>query len=308
MRIKMGFLVMALALMPWAQAQEGAFYAVTIGTGMPLPNPDRACAATLIVAGDQKILVDTGRGTLGRLAESGHLDIDAILYTHFHNDHISEFGEILVNRAIAGATEPMSVHGPAGTQAVTDALLAPYALDTEYRIEHHGDKYAAAAMTAEVSEHEPGVIFDAEGLVIRMFMVDHEPIEPAVGYRFEYGGKSIVVSGDTKKSAALQEAAKDCDLLIHEAVNKQIMTGVMRGMQQSNPRQAKMIEELMDYHTDTTEIAEIARDAGVKKVVLTHLVPSIPPTDAAEKRFVTGMDAIYGGEILVARDGMKFEP
>lgn len=214
----------------------------------------------------------------------------------------------MVNRAIGGATTPMNVFGPVGTKEVANGLLQGYRRDTEYRIKHHGTKYAAEAMTVNVKEQEPGTIYDADGLTIRMFTVDHSPIEPAVGYRFDYNGKSIVISGDTVKTPIMTEMAKDCDLLIHEAMNSQVLSRVLPSMQKNNPRLHDMLEELMEYHTDKLEVAEIARDAGAKKVVLTHLVPSIPPTDPAEKLFLRGMSDIYSGEVIMARDGMIIQP
>lgn len=303
-----GLLGIFPGLQSGAFAADETFHAVLIGTGIPIPNSERACAATLIVAADRKFLVDTGRGSFMRLVETQNLDVTAVLYTHFHNDHISELGEFMVNRAIGGAKLPMRVLGPKGTRDVADALLAPYERDTEYRVAHHGEKYSAAAMTADVEEHEAGVIYEEDGLIIRMFEVDHHPIEPAVGYRFEFQGKSIVISGDTKKAAIMVEMAKDCDLLIHEAMNTQVLKGMVGALKRGNPRQSAMLEELMDYHTDKLEVAEIARDAGAKKVVLTHLVPSIPPTDAAEKMFVRGVSDIYKGEVIMARDGMVVKP
>ena len=104
------------------------------------------------------------------------------------------------------------------------------------------------------------------------------------------------------------EMARDCDVLVHEAMNTQVLKGLQRALGHSNPRQSAMLKELMEYHTDKLEVAEIARDANVKKLVLTHLVPNIPPTDAADMVFVRGMSDIYTGPIIVARDGMVIVP
>lgn len=297
---------------PLAQPQPVAptegLHAVLIGTGIPLPNPDRAAAATLIVAGGRTYLVDTGRNSVVRLAEAGYQDVDAILYTHYHSDHFAGLGEIMVGRGIAGADRPMRILGPKGAKKVVAGILEAYQLDTEYRKSHHKEHWHDDAMRADVAEHEPGVILEEHGLKITMFDVDHPPIVPAVGYRFDYQGQSVVVSGDTIKSSKLTERAKDCDILIHEAIDNRMYLAVKPAVAQANPRMGHMLDDLLEYHTPTLEVAEIARDANVKKLVLTHLIPSIPPNEAAENNFVRGMNEIYKGPIVVGRDGMLISP
>lgn len=301
--------VCCTAYAPRAAAEDAPFYVVTLGTGIPLPNPERGTAATLVVAGDRTILVDTGRRCLERLVQAGFQSATIIAFTHFHSDHVAEFGELMTNRGIAGIDTPQRILGPAGTRGFVDDFLNAYKRDTEYRVAHHGEHWPQNAMRADVIEAwEPGVILDEDGLRILMFEVDHEPIEPAVGYRIEFGGKSIVISGDTKAMPAMVEAARGADVLVHEAMNVAQLTAARRGLARSNPRLGELLEDLMDYHAGTLEVAAIARDAGVKHLVLTHLVPSIPPTDAAERAFVQGMSDVYTGKITVARDGTKIVP
>ena len=153
-------------------------------------------------------------------------------------------------------------------------------------------------------EAEPGVVWKKDGLRVTMFAVDHAPVAPAVGYKFEYNGKSVVVSGDTKKTPAIVEMARGADLLVHEVVDRATIEGAMPMIERASPRRAAMTRDMMSHHTTTLEAAEIARDAGVKKLALTHLVPTIPPTEQAEASFVRGMAAIYPGPIVVGRDGM----
>ncbi len=284
------------------------FYAILLGTGMPLPNPARGTAATLIVAGNTSLLIDTGRNVITGLSQAGYVDVDMVAFTHFHADHFAGFGELMLYRSIRGAKNPLPVYGPAGTQALVDDFLKLYEHDHKYRIAHHGEHWFPEGMQAAVTECAPGVIYDQGGMRVTMFNVDHKPIEPAVGYRIDYQGKSIVVSGDTKKVQAMVEMSRGADLLIHEAMNGPMLNGALGGMRNTNPRQAAMLEDLMEYHTTAIEVAEIAAEAGVKKVALTHLVPSIPPQDGPEKAFVRGMSDIYSGPIIVGRDGMKVVP
>ncbi len=293
---------------PRAIAEDAPFYVVTLGTGIPLPNPDRGTAATLIVAGDRTVLVDTGRRSMENLVAAGYQAASIVVFTHFHSDHVAGFGELMTNRGIAGLDMPQRILGPSGTKSLVEDFLKVYSRDTQYRIDHHHEHWPVNAMKAEVGEFEPGVILDEDGLRIIMFNVDHEPIEPAVGYRIEFGGKSVVISGDTKAIPAMVEAARGADILVHEAMYVAQLEQAQRLLQQGDPRRAAMLADMMSHHASTLDVAAIARDAGVKHLVLTHLVPSIPPTDAAERLFTTGMNAVYSGPITVARDGTKIVP
>ncbi len=182
-----------------------------------------------------------------------------------------------------------------------------YSLDLSYRAAHHGDHWGTTGTNTIVSEPDTGVVYEADGVKVTMFEVDHDPIKPAVGYRFDYQGKVVVVSGDTIRTPKLVEMSRDADLLVHEAVDMQMLHRVQPILNVADPRRAAMLADVMEYHTSTTDVAEIARDAGVKKLVLTHLVPSIPPEETAEKNFVRGMAGIYNGPIIVGRDGMTID-
>jgi ribonuclease Z len=238
--------------------------------------------------------------------QNGYRGADHILYTHFHLDHYGDLGNLLFRRGNFMPEHPQSVLGPKGTKDAVEKVVASVAIDESYRIAHHGDKWSKNAMQATVQEFDPGVIFDEDGLRITMFNVNHEPIVPAVGYRFDYEGKSIVVSGDTMKSDSLIVAAKDCDLLIHEAMNASAFDRILPMLERARPRQAAMVRDLMTHHTSTLEVAEIAKVVNAKKLVLTHLVPSIAPEEGQETNFVSGMSDIYTGPIVVGRDNMIF--
>jgi ribonuclease Z len=277
---------------------------VLLGTGTPIPSLDRACASTMVIAGDRTIMVDSGRFSSIRMAQAGVLSPDLLLYTHFHSDHITDFGEVMINRfALFGADKPLPVIGPVGVKDMIDSLMSAYAPDKQYRIDHHGWAVNEAGYEVDIRESKPGVVYDEGGLRITMFEVDHRPVVPAMAYRFDYKGQSVVVSGDTKKVPQMAEMSEGCDILVHEAMNEDLLaTG--RGAANTNERTKKMSTDILDYHTMTDEVAEIARDAGVKKLVLTHMVPS-PMNRAMEAMFIRGMRKIYKGPIKVGRDLME---
>jgi ribonuclease Z len=280
----------------------GGMSVVLLGTGTPLPNRERACASTLVIAGDKSFLVDTGRGFINNFADTGLKDVDAVFLTHFHSDHFGELAEFMVTRTIWGAGSAMPVIGPSGAQQVVGSLLGAYDLDNKYRKAHHGDKWNESGMKAEVRESQPGVAYEKDGVKVTMFEVDHTPVKPAVGYKFEYKGQAVVISGDTKKTAAMVAMAKGADILVHEVASRP-MTEL--GRKTLDSRMQAMAEEMLQYHTLTDEVAQVAQDAGVKKLVLTHFAPSIPPNPAMESIFVQGMGKIYTGEMVIGRDGME---
>jgi len=285
---------------------EPAIKVVLLGTGTPVPNPERACASTLVKAGDKIFIIDTGRGFLNNLAKTGFMDVSAVLFTHYHSDHFGEFGELVVIRGIAGADKPLKVIGPKGARKVVKGILDAYSLDYDYRKAHHKEKWHDASFEVDIQEADSGVVYDEEGIRIRMFNVDHSPIEPAVGYRIDYQGRSVVVSGDTIKVPEMIEMAENCDILVHDTLNMQ-MVKINESRLQGNPRFLAMNREMAEYHATTINVAEIARDAGVEKLVLTHLVPSIPNDEKVEEAFIQGMRDIFQGPIIVGRDGMIIE-
>lgn len=285
---------------------EAGLSVILLGTGTPIPSLDRACASTMVIAGDRTVMVDSGRFSSIRMAQAGVLNPDLLLYTHFHSDHITDFGEVMINRfAMAGADSPLPVIGPVGVRKMAGALSSAYAPDKEYRIEHHGWAVNEKGYEVEINEAEPGVVYDENGLKITMFEVDHRPVVPAVAYRFDYKGQSVVVSGDTKKVPQMVEMSRGCDILVHEAMNENLLARG-RGAAAGSERMKKISTDILDYHTMTDEVAEIARDAGVKKLALTHLVPS-PMNLAMEALFIKGMRKMYKGPIKVGRDLMEIK-
>ena len=315
-------LVLGLALMIWnttANAQgrpaprnldpEAGISVILLGTGVPLPNPDRAPACTAVIAGERVFLVDTGRNCIIQLDLAGIRDLDGVFYTHFHSDHFIGIGEILLNFGIAGIDHSIPVHGPPGTAEVMAGVVATYRLDLEYRVDHHGDKFSDAVMKPTVTEHDAGVVFEEDGLTVSMFPVCHEPIDPAVGYRFEYRGQSVVISGDTRICPAYAEGAAGADLLVSEVENAAMFNpAISLARAANNTRQLEMIEEGMEYHAESLALARMAQEAGVKKLALTHFFPSIAATDAAEAAFIQGMSDHFEGPIIVGRDGMEVAP
>lgn len=292
---------------------DGKLNVVMCGTGSPLAAEGRAAACTAILAGGHFFLVDAGPSSAHNLGvwRMPLERLDGILLTHFHSDHIGDVGETVTQSWIAGRKAPLPVYGPQGVDRVVAGFQEAYALDRGYRVLHHDpanmppDAGMLAARTVNLpGPDEAAVVFDQDGLRVTAFRVDHTPVAPAYGYRFDFGGRSVVVSGDTKPVDNLVRQSKGASVLVAEALATQIVERVSKGISEGgNARLGKMSHDILEYHTSPKQAIEMARDAGVEALVLTHLVPA-PRNRVMEWMFLRGTDGIWSGEVILAKDGM----
>ncbi len=287
------------------------FEIVFLGTGGPLPNTDRCGAGAVLIAGDAHVLIDCGWGSARRLIPSGlrPAQIDTAIFTHMHSDHITDVPDFLFLRWVTGASTPLQAYGPEGTREMIDGFLMAMRRDIGFRIAHHGAKLHPDGIRVEVTEvtasDSPNEFLEIDDLRFEAFAVDHFPVVPAFGYRATYDGRSVVFSGDTRTCASLLAASIDTDMLVCEALNVTMLERTIAALKPSAPLQAGNLEDVPSYHISTIEVAELARDAGVREVVLTHILPTIVSQDAMEAVFVQGMSEIYSGKIRVARDTQR---
>ncbi len=292
-----------------AGAVSARFEVVFLGTGSPLPSADRCGAGNVIVVGDTNVLVDCGWGAARRLIPSGVRPptIDVALFTHMHTDHMTDVPDFLFQRWTGGATTPLRVFGPEGTQEMIDGFLLALRRDIGFRLAHHGDKLHADGIRVEVTEVPASTdatkFLELDGCAIESFEVDHFPVVPAFGYRAKFDGRSVVLSGDTSFCESLATASQGADMLVCEALNTQMLDGLIAGLRAGGrENQAALMEDVPSYHIATAEIAKLAAGAGVGELVLSHLIPPLPADDAREAAFTAGMSDTYGGPIRVARD------
>jgi len=289
---------------------------VICGSGSPLPDAERAASCTAVIAGGELVLVDVGPGSweVLDLANLPLARVSAVLLTHFHSDHIGGLGEAVTQSWIAGRTQPLPVYGPEGVARVVAGFSVAYAADVNYRVAHHGDAYmprAASGAEAHVvalgdAPDASAVVLERNGLRVTMFRVDHEPVFPAVGYRFDFAGRSVVVSGDTAKSTSLIAHAKGADILVHESLQPDLIRRASAvAARLGRERVAKLANDIVDYHTSVVEAAEVARDADAGMLVLTHLVPG-PNNFITRRLFLAGVADVYAGKVVIAEDGMRF--
>jgi ribonuclease Z len=283
------------------------------GTGSPLPDREHAGPCTAVVAGGRLFIFDVGEGATETLALMGlqPAHVEAVFLTHFHSDHIDGLGGLAVQRwATAASTTPIPLYGGEGVERLANGLREAYALDTTYRIAHHGaavvppggEGYAAHPFAIPDGQ-ESAVVFDDGGVRITAVAVDHGPVRPAFGYRVDYQGRSIVISGDASPSPSVVRASQGADLLIHEALSPELV-GIMetalreRGMTGI----AQIFHDIPDYHTAPAPAADMAEEADVGALALTHLIPPLP-VSIMEGPFLGDARRRFDGPLWLVRDG-----
>jgi len=268
-----------------------------LGTGSPIPHPDRAGPATLIRAGDQQLLFDCGRAVVMRLAAAGLMDLNALtalLITHLHSDHTTALSDVLTTRWIfQEGPDPLRVLGPQGTQEYCDGVLAAMAQDIRYRVAHHADlNHEPECAVTEVSE---GVVFDEGGVVVRAALVDHGPVRPALSYRVEHDGKSVVISGDTVPCEGLDRLCAGADAYVQTVLRRSVVEAVPRAR----------LQDILTYHSDLEGAGLTAARGGVGTLVLTHQM--FPPQPGGEQEWIDEVGEVYDGDVVWGEDLLTIE-
>jgi ribonuclease Z len=277
----------------------GAMIEVTLlGTGSPIPDPNRAGPSTLVRAGGQAFLIDCGRGVLQRAAAVGvgAAGLSALLLTHLHSDHIGDLGDLLITRWISNFSPdlvPLPIIGPPGTAEVVDATLQAFRHDIGYRLAHHADLTAPPAV--EVREYTEGPVWDRDGVSIRVAPTDHRPVAPTIGFRFEYESASVVHAGDSVPCASLDELAAGAGALVHTVIRKDIVETI--------PQQRML--DICDYHSSVEQAAATAARAGVGTLVMTHYVPALVPGQEEQWRALAAGE--FGGRIELGDDLLRVQ-
>ncbi len=282
------------------------------GAGSPFPDDKRSGACTLVVAGQRLFVFDAGAGNSRNISRMGfnHGRIEAIFLTHFHSDHIDGLGELMLQRWVSTSNrEPVPVHGPQGVDAVVAGFMQAYSQDQNHRVTHHGESTMHAAGFGGIAKpFTPDaqgrvVLLKDKDLEILAFTVDHGPVRPAMAYRVTYKGRTMVLSGDTRKSAAVQREATGVDLLVHEALSVPLVE-LLREAAVSARRDnlVKIFADIQNYHATPEEAAETARDARVGYLLLNHIAPPLP-LPGMEKAFLGNASALFAGPIQVGADG-----
>ena len=288
---------------PYPNANFDGMKITMCGTSSPLPAPGRAQACVAVETPDDVYIVDAGSGSAATAQLSGiRLDkMRGILLTHYHSDHISDIGDFNLNSWVAGRPAPLQIIGPEGVDRIVEGLNITYELDRSYRVAHHGAELLNPELGVLHSRTiEEGVIVDEGGLRITAFEVSHPPVEPAYGYQVDFGGRSVVISGDSLVTDKIVEISDGADVVLHDAMALQLVQGAEAiSRSAGNTRLATVLHDIQDYHATTADLARLVAEADTGLLALYHLVPA--PRNAMAIAAFNG-DLPEGS--LITEDGM----
>ncbi len=269
-----------------------------LGTGNPRPMPGRYGPSILVEAATApptRILVDAGRGAAERLFTAGGRDllsgIDLVLLTHLHSDHVVGLPDVWLTGWLFGRARALSVKGPEGTAAMMGHLEKAFEFDVKTRRDVD-EKLPGAGVSVDAQDVRPDAPFEVSGVRVTPFLVDHGPVKPAYGYRIDYAGRSVVLSGDTRYSENLIAHAKGCDVLVHEVVAPEVERRA------SVMRDAVLTQRIIDHHTTPEDAGRVFTAVRPKLAVYSHIVPS--PTTAKDLEGPTRKT--WAGPLLVGED------
>ena len=250
-----------------------------LGTGGPTPVMERFGPSILVEAGEEKLLIDAGRGAIQRLMQLTQpvREVRSIFLTHLHSDHIVGLPDLWLTGWLNGRAEtPLRVWGPRGTGDMMKYL--DLAFNYDIRIRAYDDRLPPEGAVVLAEDIDEGIIYDNNGVTVTAFEVDHAPIKPAFGYRIDYIGRSAVVCGDTRFSEHLISYATGADVLVHEVIAPDLMRGRGGG-------NSEAMERVIEHHTTPEKAGEVFARANPRLAVYSHIIPVtataddlIPPT------------------------------
>jgi ribonuclease Z len=264
-----------------------------LGTGCPQVHAGRFGPASLVRAGGQSFLVDCGSGVTQRLVAAGSsgAELDAVLLTHLHSDHVVDLYQLIVSSWHQGRDRPQRIFGPAATRAFAEATMAVWQSERALRIAWEC-RPSTAALELDVVEFEEGTIWEADGLRIAAFAVDHRPVVPAFGFLFEIEGCRVAFSGDTTVCDNLVRWAEGVDLLVHECFIHEAM------LARRGSRADQGLQNVAAYHTFSSAVGKVARRAGARMLLLNHFVP----VDFDREALLREVSADFAGPIVIGED------
>jgi ribonuclease Z len=288
----LSLLIVAFAFATPASSQN--LKVTLLGTGVPRPVMERFGPSILVEAGKEKLLFDCGRGATMRLfqLQVPFADLTALFLTHLHSDHIVGISDLYLTGWILGRSTPLRVWGPAGTADMMSHLQQAYQFDIHVRrdVDEMLPPQGVAVVAKDI---EQGVVYQNGDLKVTAFTVDHSPIKPAFGYRIDYGGHSVVLSGDTRYSDNLIHFSQGTDVLIHEVIDPEAFRA---GNTTFNPERT---QKIIAHHTTAEQAGTIFSQVKPRLAVYSHIVPPNAGNLVAQTR------KAYSGPLEVGEDLMS---
>ena len=297
-RIAWTQLILWLALAAaFAVASHAQSLKVTLlGTGSPRPTISRFGPSILVEAGNQKLLFDCGRGSTQRLYQIKipFAEVTALFLTHLHSDHTVGIPDLWLTGWVMGRNTALRVWGPAGTKEMMAHLEQAYAFDVHIRRDVD-TKLTGEGAVVVARDIDEGVVYDDAGLKVTAFLVDHGAVKPALGYRIDFAGRSVTLSGDTRFSENLIHFAHGSDVLIHEVIDPEAYREVV------NTFTAEQRQKVIEHHTTPEDAGIVFTRVKPKLAVYSHIVPPDVPDIIPHTR------KTYSGPLEVGQDLMSIE-
>jgi ribonuclease Z len=267
-----------------------------LGTGNPRPSIDRFGPSILVEAGKETLLFDCGRGATIRLSQAGmpFSSVTALFLTHLHSDHVVGVPDLWLTGWIMGRNVPLQVWGPAGTTDMLKHLEEAFAFDVHVRRDVD-EQLSAQGAVLTGKDIDEGVVYESNGVKVTAFRVDHGLVKPALGYRIDYQGHSVVLSGDTRPSDNLVKFAHGTDVLVHEVFDPEAYHEV------DNSLSTVQRNRVREHHTTPADARRIFTQVAPKLAVYSHIVPPDVPDVIPHTR------KTYTGPLEVGEDLMTIE-
>jgi ribonuclease BN (tRNA processing enzyme) len=295
-------LAVAAWLPRWTEADDATTRLILLGTGGgPRPKKVNMSSAQVIIVNDVHYVVDCGDGVARQLVVAGASlrKLRHVFITHHHSDHNADYGNLLLLAWASGLRTRVDTWGPPPIDKITRLFFEISAYDIDTRIADEG----RMPLVPLVHVHElsqPGLVMRDDNVKVTCALVDHPPVRPALAYRFDTADRSIVISGDTNRSDNLVTLAQGADVLVHEALYVPAVDRLVAGV----PDAATLKKHIVDSHTAVEDCGRVAAAAGVKTLVLSHLVPADDPA-ITEQMWIDAARRHFKGEIIVGRDLME---
>ena len=272
-----------------AAATKPGTQVILLGTGTPNAEPARSGPATAIVVNGAVYLVDAGPGLVRRAAAAklSMPSLQHVFLTHLHSDHTLGYPDLIFSPWVLERTAPLEAFGPPGLRAMTDHLRAAWQEDIALRLDG-GEPSNKTGWRVNVHEITAGVVYRDAHVTVKAFAVPHGTWKHAFGYRFETADRTIVISGDTTFTPEMIEQARGADVLVHEAYSE---VGL-------KTRALPWQKYHAAFHTSSSDVARIAREAKPKLLELHHLVLSGQPPEQVLREVTAG----YTGKVVIGQD------
>lgn len=272
---------------------------ILLGTGGgPRPRKATSAPAQVVLVNDIPYVVDCGDGVARQLVSAGVPlpSLRHIFITHHHSDHNADYGNLIWLAWAAGLRTRVDVWAPPPVEKMTRLFLEMNAFDIDTRIADEG-RVPLAPLVHVHELTQAGTVMQDENVKVTAALVDHPPVVPAFAFRFDAADRSIVISGDTARSDALVKLAQGADVLVHEALYVPAVDRLVARV----PNATTLKKHIIDSHTAVEDVARVAQAAGVKTLVLSHLVPSDDPA-VTEQMWIDAARPHFRGSVIVGRD------